>query len=126
MLFRSGPFNIFSTCMYIRLLSSSIYFFSHQSCPAIMQLVCITHFLCLSNSFFLRLPCPPGMFQGCAFHWCGLHRHSSNLKDKTILLFCVLAGIHLDGHKAYYFYRVTVMNATIHYCITLKTPILSM
>ena len=50
-------------------------------CPVVMQLVCITHFfVCqtLSLSLF-KAALPPWMFQGCAFHWCGLHRHSSHL-----------------------------------------------
>ena len=102
--------------------------------PVIMQLMCITHFFCQSDSFSLRLSCPPEMFQGCAFHWCGLHKQFftfvslrlTNVKYYYCILLCVFADIHLDGHKAYYFYTVTVMNATIYYRIILKTPILSM
>ena len=41
-------------------------------------------------------------------------------------MLCVLTDIHLDGHKACYFHRVTVMTATIYDCSILKTPILSM
>ena len=59
------PFNSVLTSMYIRL---SIYF-CHFSC---YNAISKYHSLfCLSNSISLRLPCTPGMFQDCSFHWCG-------------------------------------------------------
>ena len=83
--------------------------------PGIMQLVCITHlFLSVRLSLFKAALSPknvPGMCLSLVWTSQAFFTFVSLLY--CILLLCVLADIHLDGHKAYCFYRVTVMNATI-------------
>ena len=75
-----GPFSICSTSMYSVsdcCLALCLYF-SHLSC---CNAIGVYHsFFRLSDSLSrFKAALPPWMFQGCAFHWCGLHRHSSHL-----------------------------------------------